>query len=235
MNVDLFEEVEPMILAIAAEFGRRHHIHGADAADFAQELRLWLFENEAQVAEWLDPEVYEPKHGLKMLAASLRNECSDYGIDIKAQATGYERGDIYFYNKGEVKSLLEAVFDPEKWHEPPQSEGRSTKSAAEGGGWIATLADISRGVDALKTYDRNLLLGFHKDGWNNKMMAEAEGISESVMSFRHDRAVSRLVKVLGDLAPRPMRAQETRDPWRGRRAIPAPAMQAYERKVYDGE
>ena len=230
---DLWPVVEPIAAGIAAEYGRRHRVHGADESDFRQEFALWLVENSAQVADWhaeLDKQGFE-----RMVARVLRNEGTDYGLDIKAHAVGYKREDLYFYSKGEVKALLPLMFDPEKWHEPPQSEGRSTKSQAEGGGWIATLADISQAFDRLETEDRELLAAFHKDEWSNVLMAEAYGVTEQVMSYRHDRAVRRLLKVLGDTSPRPMRAQTNRDPWRGRRAIPAPAMRAYEQKAYDGE
>lgn len=235
MNPDLLETLEPMILGIAAEYGRIHRCHGADPDDYAQELRVFVLENTPALTDYLDPEQYSPEQGTRLVAQSLRNEAKDYSLDIKAQAVGYKREDLYFYSKGEVKALLPAMFDPEKWHEPPQSEGRSTKSQAEGGGWIATLADISQAYKKLDVADKELLAAFHQDGWSNVLMAEAYGVTEQVMSYRHDRAIRRLLKVLGDTSPRPMRAQTNRDPWRGRRAIPAPAMRAYEQKVYDGE
>ena len=235
MNPDLLETLEPMILGIAAEYGRIHRVHGADADDYSQELRVYVLENEDTLSEYLNPDMYSPDQGQRLVAQCLRNEAKDYSLDIKAQAIGYKREDLYFYSKGEVKALLPMMFDPEKWHEPPQSEGRSTKSQAEGGGWIATLADVSQAFEKLDAEDRDMLAAFHRDEWTNVLMAEALGVTEQVMSYRHDRAVRRLLKILGDTSPRPMRAQTNRDPWRGRRSIPAPSMRAYEQKVYDGE
>lgn len=228
-------ELEPMIAEIASEFGRRHKVHGADIEDFQQELRVWILENQTQVATWLDPEQWEPKDGTKMLARALRNECKDYAVDIKAQAVGYERQDLHFYGKGEVRSLLPAMFNPDAWHEPPQSEGRSVKAPSEGGNWIATLADLSQAYQRLDLYDRSILRAFHHKGWSNKLMAESEGITEQMMSYYHDRAVSNLVKLLGDSAPHPMRKQQDRDPWRGRRAISNSAARARTARTYDDE
>lgn len=234
MIANLLDELEPMIAAISAEFGRRHRVHGADNADFAQELCIWVIENEAQVSEWLNPELYSPDHGSRMLAAALRNQSKDYAVDIKAQAVGYKRDDLTWYTEKEVEHLLPAVFDPEKWHEPPQSEGRSTKAPSEGGGWIATLADIAQAYERLGIADKDLLAGFHKSGWTNKMMAEAAEVSEALMSYRHKAAIRRLVKLLG--GPRPkMREGQARDPWRGRHALTNSTARHITKGSYDDE
>jgi hypothetical protein len=236
IDTAVLESLEPMIESIAAEYGRRHRVHGADLEDFGQELRLWVIKNEAKVLEWLDPELWEPKAGEKMLAKSLRNEAKDYGVDIKAQAVGYERSDLHWYSKGEVKSLLPNVFNPDAWQEPPKSEGRSTKAPSEGGNWVTTLADVAQAIAKLDLYDQSILRAFHKDGWTNKMMADVEKVSESLMSYYHDRAVSRLVKVLGDEQPKPMRTQsDKRDPWRGRRAVTNSTARSINSRTYDDE
>lgn len=217
-----FEEfwptVAPIVAQVAGEYGARHRVHGADADDFRQELTLWLLDNEATVSDWyedLSPQSFE-----KMVAKSLRNESTDYGLDVKAQALGYKRDDLYFYGKNELKALLPSVFDPQKWHEPPQSEGRSTKSAAEGGNWVCTLADVSRAYKSLSAEDRDVLAAIHRDEYTNKLLAETRGTTEALMSYYHDRAINRLLKALGGQKPDPMREQETKqDVWRGRRAI----------------
>jgi hypothetical protein len=232
---DVLSEVGPLISGIANEFGRRHRVHGADPEDYGQQLALWVLENQAQVETWLDPEQWEPKDGTRMLAKALRNEAKDYSVDIKAQAVGYERQDLHFYGKGEVRSLLPAMFNPDAWHEPPQSEGRSVKAPSEGGNWVATLADLSQAFDKLDLYDRKVLEAFHKHGWTNKEMAEREDVTEQMMSYYHDRAIGHLVNQLGDTAPHPMRRQESRDPWRGRRAITNSTARARTSRTYDDE
>ena len=235
-DLTLLDSVAPMVQQIAGEFGRTNRVHGADAEDFVQELWCWVLENEEQVLEWLDPEVTDPKVGEKMLAKSLRNECRDYAVDIKSQALGYERADLHWYSKGEVRSLLPTVFNPDAWEEPPMSEGRSTKAPSEGGNWLATLADIAQAFGKLPAEDQNLLRAFHERGWTNKMMADGEHVSEQLMSYRHDRAVSRLVKILGGEKPRPMREQfDKRDPWRGRHSISNSTARVYQQKAYEDE
>jgi len=233
---DLLNEIAPVVEAVAASFGRNNRVYGAEADDFRQEMYLWIVQNEDQVHDWLDHELFDEREGERLLAGALRNQCKDYAVDIKAQAVGYERADLHWYSKGEVKALLPSVFSESAWHEPPRSEGRSTKSQAEGNNWIATLADVAQAFTKLDPADQHLLRRFHEDDWTNKMMAEAEDVTKQQMSYLHDRAIGRLVNLLGGSAPRPMREQTNpRDPWRGRRAVSNSAARAYQSGAYDDE
>jgi RNA polymerase sigma factor (sigma-70 family) len=205
VTTELLESLEPMILGIAQEYGRKFHIYGADSSDYAQELRIWVLENVDKVNE-------------------------GYGLEVKAQAVGYKVGDLVFYTENEITHLLSLVFDPEKWHEPPQSEGRSTKAPSEGGGWIATLADIAQGIERLDESDQQILRARHQHGEMNKTLAERCGVSEQTMSHWHMRAIKRLHKELGGARPE---FSAGRDPWRGRRAIGNSHAQAITGSDYD--
>ena len=157
-----FEEflpvVQPIVEQVASEYGRKTWRHGATNEDYSQELYCYLIENEQQVAEWLAE--YEPKQFERFLARVLRNECKDYARDIKAQALGFERRDEFFYSRGEVKALLPAVFDPEAWLNPPQSEGRTEKRPSEGNNWATTLADVAAALDKLDAEDQVIEVPF---------------------------------------------------------------------------
>jgi len=231
---DLLNDLAPMVAQIANEFGRSGRAYGAEADDFSQQMHLWIVENEAKVRRWLDPETFEAKEADRLLATSLRNECKAYAVTAKAQAGGYELRDLHWYQKGEVRALLPLVFNDDAWHEPPRSEGRSAKAPAEGGNWIATLADVAQAFDKLEARDRHILRRFHEDDWTNVMMAEAESISEQLMSKHHDRAISRLVRLLGGEMPRGLRPP-ARDPWQGRRAVTNSTARAYQSGAYDNE
>ena len=228
---DLLTELAPMVEGIASEFGRSNRVYGAEAGDFSQELYLWIVENEDQVRQWLDPELYGEKEGTRLLAGTLRNRARGCAVDIKAQALGYKTSDLQWYSRNEVKNLLPLVFNEDSWHEPPRSEGRSAKAPSEGGNWIATLADVAQAFAKLKPADQNLLRGFHADDWTNRMMAEAENVTHQAMSERHDRAIDRLVQLLGGTQPpQPLRP---RDPWQGRRSVTNSAARAYQGAIYD--
>jgi RNA polymerase sigma factor (sigma-70 family) len=230
VTTELLESLEPMILGIAQEYGRKFHIYGADSSDYAQELRIWVLENVDKVNEWMDDEQYSADHADRMIAKSLRNRCKGYGLEVKAQAVGYKVDDLVFYTENEITHLLSLVFDPEKWHEPPQSEGRSTKAPSEGGGWIATLADIAQGIERLDESDQQILRARHQHGEMNKTLAERCGVSEQTMSHWHMRAIKRLHKELGGARPE---FSAGRDPWRGRRAIGNSHAQAITGSDYD--
>jgi DNA-directed RNA polymerase specialized sigma24 family protein len=233
---DFATEYQPIVDGIAYEFGAKGHRYGADHDDFRQECQVWMWKNlskmNAKRAEIDDPE----KFG-RWLARVLRNESMDYLVDIKDQAGGQPRQGAYFYSIAELKILLDSMFDPEKWQDPPQyeSDRRSKSNPAHGGNWMTTLADVSRGYDQLKKEDRDLLAMFHRDGWRNKDLASAWDLSEAQMSWRHGRAVERLLEHLGGPKPEPMRADVPGDPFRGRHAISNAAARALTSASYEDD
>ena len=203
---------------VANRFASRGRKYGAEGDDFYQEFWLWSAGKSdliAEKAEELDERGFE-----RFIGRCLENEARDYLRDIKSQALGYHRDDEYFFSRGEMTYLLESVFDPEAWLNPPQSEGRSTKAPAEGNNWVTTLADVRAGFDKLGAEDQVLLRAFHEEGHPNNEVADALGITESACSYRHHRAIKRLVEHLGGEKPRPERPGDQYDPWRGRHAIP---------------
>jgi hypothetical protein len=214
----LLDEYAPLVEAISAEGGRKFNRYGAEQQDFAQELFLWVYQNE----EWLHAkreEIGDDEQFTRFLAKCLRGEILDYGLDIRAQAGGQDRASAYWYTRGEVAVLLDSVFDREAWLNPPQSDGKSVSDPALGNNWLATLADVARGFDLLDTEDQMLLRRFHEDGERNIDMAMESEVSEATMSYRHNRALNRLLDKLGGEKPRHMRPDDRYDPWRGRRAI----------------
>lgn len=229
---DIYFRAQPIVAQVANEYARKFHGFGADGSDFGQEFLLWMHRNQAMLVEQF--ELLGDERFDRYLAKCLRNEAVDYGLDIKAQALGYERQDLYFYSIGELKVLLDCVFDRQKWLEPPQSDGsRSAKRPAEGNNWVATLADVADGFSKLKHEDQELLRDHHERGWTNRELAKLHGVSESVQSYRHGAACKRLQEKLGGPAPKPMRKSETDPAWRGRRAISNATARAITSNSYD--
>lgn len=232
--IEEFSEFEPVVAGIAQEYGRKYHRYGADAEDFRQELWLWLHANTdkllAKRDEWDDDDRFT-----KYLARCARNECHDYGIDIRAQAGGQDRASAYWYNRGEVEALLPLMFNESAWHEPPQSEGRSSKAPSEGGNWLATLADVAQAFTRLPIEDQVYLRERYECGLRNKEQAEMHEVSEATMSYRVGRGLKRLWAVLGGPRPNPMREHDKYDPWRGRHAVSVAQARAIQSGYYDGE
>jgi len=218
MTVDeLWDVISPIAHGVANRFGTMYRKHGAEAGDFFNEHYIWVHEHVDMLTEKFED--MEPRHFERFVARCVENESRDYARDIKAQASGYERRDESWYGWREIKTLLSAVFDPDAWLNPPQSEGRTVKAPAEGNNWVTTLADVKAGFQKLDAEDQVLLRAFHEAGLPNKQVADAWKLTESAMSYRHERALKRLSRELGGERPSPERRGDQYDPWRGRRSI----------------
>lgn len=231
----LWIEFEPVVHKVAHEFGNKGHRYGANADDFRQEAVCWMLENERELSQRRE-EIGEPDKFEKYLATCLRNEANDYLVDVRDQAGGQPRHGAYWYTVNELKALLPSMFDPEKWHEPPVSDeggGRSQRRPAEGGNWIATLADVARAYSRLDKADRDLLENLHRYGGRNKDLAEEAGVTEATMSYRHTQCLKRLLRELGGPRPSPMRPDHQYDPWRGRHAVSNAASRARQSSYYE--
>jgi RNA polymerase sigma factor (sigma-70 family) len=218
---ELWNQHQPAIDGLAAEFGRKAHSWGAEASDFSQEAAAWMLDREEMLVRVHDEMYDSPDDFARWLLKCLRNEFRDYLVDIRGQATGCERQDCYWYSRAELEALLDSVFNDDAWQEPPVVEGggRSSKPAAHGGNWIATLADVSRAFSRLPLDDQLLLGAFHEEGKMNKEVAAEYETTEAAMSAKHGRAIERLLKILGGPRPDPMRPGRAGDPWRGRHAV----------------
>jgi RNA polymerase sigma factor (sigma-70 family) len=213
-----FEEVcsqlEEMVTTIASEYGAKGRRYGADHEDFRQEFMVWLVAHQKDVGARM---TLDQEGALNYVGKSLRNKGKDHLRALRAQS-GRDVDDAYLYTRDEVKALLPIAFEPDHWHEFPRSV-----SEAE---WVASLTDVQKAYDTLALEDRDLLAMFHREGWTNKMMAQAAGISEALMSYRHNRALTRLLKLLGT----PESAGH--NPWHGRRAMSNAAARARQSQTY---
>lgn len=236
--MNIYEDYEAIVASVANEYGRRYRQFGAERDDFVNECYLWLFEHPEKLAEFLEHE-----HADRLIARTLRNHCYDYGETLKAQHLGYSRDDLAYYSRNMCRELLPSLWDQEAWLEPPVAEetaGRGGGDPATGGNWIATLADLSRAYDQLREEDRDLLAAFHRDSYTNKLMAEMHDVTEQTMSYRHDRAIKRLVDILGGPRPRPQHGEELgpdyvcNHSWApGRRAVSNASARAYQQNIYE--
>ena len=213
-----FEDFHPLIAStikgIAIEFGRKASWQGATHEDFSQEMIAWLLDNESKVAARFEEST---EKATAYVAQCLRNECKDHLAVLRAQTTGEVQETQYDYGREELKVLLRLSFSPEA--------AECTTLAI-----VESVADVQEAFPKLKADDRDILRAFHGDGYNNKMLAEVYGITEANMSYRHNRAVLRLQRLLGSSE------QEQRDPFKGRRSVSNSAARAYTANNYeDGE
>lgn len=181
-------------------------------------MAIWMLDNvakmNARVAEFEDPDRFK-----RWLAKSLRNACQNFLAKMADQAGASDRTLVYWYSVPELKVLLDSMFDPEAKFNPPKLDGdeRTKRDPAHGNNWLVTLADVEVSYNKLTLEDQNLLALFHRDGWRNKDLAAAWDLTEAQMSWRHTRAVERMLDHLGGPKPEPAKAE--RDPWKGRHSI----------------
>lgn len=209
-----FEEFHPLlastIAGIATEYGRKANWFGATREDFAQEMIAWLLDNEEKIGPRFTESVEE---ATRYTAKCLRNECKDHLASLRGQATGDTGGVQYDYGRDELKVLLDYMF------EAPDADTTSLTV-------IESVADVEQMFSKLGAEDQSILTAFHRDDYTNKMLAELYDISEANMSYRHNRAVLRLQRLLG-------RSESSApDPWVGRRAITNSAARAQTASTY---
>lgn len=210
-----FEDFHPYLASaingIAHEFGRKGGWYGATHEDFSQEMIAWLLDNEAKIAARFAAEGIES--ATSYAAKCLRNECKDHLVSLKNQTTG-DNGTQYDYGREELKLVLQLMFTP------AEAEQMSVTV-------VESVADVETKFRLLGREDQAILTALHRDDYSNKMLAELYDISEANMSYRHNRAVLRLQKLLGGAQ------QEARSAFAGRRAISNSAARARQNNTYE--
>lgn len=214
-----------------------------DREDILQDLRLWALDHPTQVNRWCE-ESYDDREAGRILGRAMRNAAHRHCANEKAEQLGYRTDDLAYYSKGEIKDLLPAMFDTDAWTNPPRdiTERVTRKPPAEGGGWLATLSDVSKGYDALTLDDRELLRDHYHHEESQKSIAKRLDISQPAVANRIDKAVGRLVRNLGGTRPRSTHFPDE-DGWcecgwghpGARKAITGAAARAVTSAQYDGE
>lgn len=164
-------------------------------ADVQQELYLWLLSHYDRAERWR--ERYETRHAERTLVKALRNAGERYCRNEKAEATGYETEDEFFYSIPMVADLLQLYFDND-WMIPNGLEVTKTsggKPASEGGNLMAMVADVGRAYEALPTSDKDLL----SEIYNTKYVPDAIAARAIEWGITYSAANSRIRRVLGRL------------------------------------
>jgi RNA polymerase sigma factor (sigma-70 family) len=214
----VFEDFHPYLASaingIAHEYGRKGGWYGATHEDFSQEMIAWLLDNETKIAARFAESI---EQATAYAAKCLRNECKDYLVGLKNQAHGDTSESQYDYGRDELKLVLQLMFNP------AEAEDLSVTV-------VESIADVEKKFHHLSPEDQAILTALHREDYSNKMLAELYDISEANMSYRHNRAVLRLQKLLGGAQ------QEARTGFTGRRAISNSAARAAASHTYeDGE
>lgn len=234
----IYDDALNIVEGIATDTARAYGRWGLEREDCVQEAWVWIADHPKAIARWLEE---EPEHWTRLLAKSLRRELRHWAENEKSAQLGYHYDDVVWYSKKQLGPLLEAMLNESAWIHPEVSGDeparRGAGDPATGGNWIATLADVAQAFERLALEDRNILKMFHEPPvWSNKAAAEYLKISEQAMSYRHDRALGRLLTELGGPRPYAQHNADCEHPFRGvgRRAVVSnAAARATQSSYYD--
>ncbi|MEU8317125.1 hypothetical protein AB0C33_02040 [Nonomuraea sp. NPDC048881] len=219
------EELYAMATSVARGLAKRWR---EDYEDIRQEILLAALKDDLD-ASWEDVEALE-KDDYKDLASKTRRWMKYAGERYcrreKAARDGYDVSDEVFYSKARLEQLLEWLFAVGLEERPPigrsESVSRSTGDPAEGGGHLASLLDVQRGLDQLHSIyiDRlkvrfGLLAGYsddqiaamsqseirHVTGWHHERLRQLLGDTGDQVRHRVDTALRRLQWALGGMNP----------------------------------
>lgn len=193
---------------IAAMGAKRRFSEYVTFEDVEQVLWEWVMKSPKKIMRWHQEK--DSDGFLHILGAVLYDEANYFGRKAKADLLGYKLGDEFYYTKGMLQKLLPSVYNRSEWSDPPkwaktEGGGRSGKALNEGGGWMTTLADISRALSRLPKAEQRLLF----ERFALRREYEDLGGAASTSHGRVDAAVSRLLDVLG--GPRWLSEDEDRE------------------------
>lgn len=194
---NIYDSFYGMVKQIAGEFRKKYPMVELD--DIQQQLWLWFAEHPNKLEEWMNYE--EQKDTDKLVARSLRNAALDYCIKEKAYKSGYDPTDNFFYNKQFIKMMIPAVLSDDwtKFNNALSNLGRTSKSLAESGDWMAFSADVKFAFEKLNEREQSLVHLFYGEQIDGAELQERVDLdkSQKAVMMEANRAVNKMVKILG--------------------------------------
>lgn len=199
MDWNRIKEWDYVIDAVASEYSKRFKM--VELKDIKQSLYQWFFEHPNKLNEW---EKIGEKDAKNLIYRSLRNHALDYCQEWKANTSGYETSDLYYYEAGLVEALLPSVLRGEITigHKLDLGGVTGTRAPAEGGNLMAMMIEIDYAYWKLSKDDRKILFLRHAETLEYKLIADILELgSEDTARMRQRRALNRLIRRLGGFKP----------------------------------
>lgn len=205
MSAWLEEHVDD-VYAVAATVSnslRRRYWQWVEVEDIRQELMLWAVKHDEKVQEYLDREdPAERRRGLKALSVSMRRHGERVCRRAKAQASGYEPEDEFFYNYGLIRDLVRVVCTGGQLDVGVTSDRvRAPRDPAEGGNLQAMLADVKRAMNKLTVDEYSLVVDAWGEDVDTRVLGFQRGVARQSIEERLKRIANRMVQELGGRAP----------------------------------
>lgn len=190
---------EYVVDAVASEYQKKFPM--VELKDIKQSLYQWFFEHPNKLEEWGKIGEKDTKN---LIYRSLRNHALDYCQEWKANTSGYETSDLYYYEAGLVEALLPSVLRGEinVGHKLDLGGVKGTSAPAEGGNLMAMMIEIDYAYWKLSKEDRKILFLRHAESLEYKLIADTLELgSEDTARMRQRRALNRLIRRLGGFRP----------------------------------
>jgi len=190
---------EYIVDAVASEYHKKFPM--VELKDIKQSLYQWFFEHPNKLEEWGKIGEKDIKN---LIYRSLRNHALDYCQEWKANTSGYETSDLYYYEAGLVEALLPSVLRGEinVGHKLDLGGAIGTSAPAEGGNLMAMMIEIDYAYWKLSKEDRKILFLRHAESLEYKLIADTLELgSEDTARMRQRRALNRLIRKLGGFRP----------------------------------
>lgn len=171
----------------------------ASSDDIMGEMFLWVASNSTKVTEWMT----EGHKGMGKLNTALFRCGHRYVNKERAQSTGAQMSDFYWYTIPVVEELLEEVWRYVDWLPSPTIEReRGQSSPSEGNNRIAMMVDVANALTQLPRDEQELLRDRYADGGSyvDAIAAKLDMTPDGVRK-RIDRVLGRLVDRLGGEPP----------------------------------
>lgn len=190
------EDVFDLIDGVTASLTRRYR-QFTQPDDIRQELRLYAWKKRNKFAEYLVRESEGSKRaGEAAFMKSIMRWGEKYCRREKAKIIGYQPSDEFFYNPGLVETLIAAGVQGMSVL-ANQTTTRANTDPAEGGNAVVMIIDVATALDRLEPEQKHLLLELHGAGVDPKVIAVRDGVSRQAIGQRNDRALRRLIMLLG--------------------------------------
>lgn len=211
-------DVDETIQRVASSLKKQYQM--VEREDIVQEL--WVKYLSTDVTHMND----------RMLWSSLRRAGAAYCTKEKAQITGYDVEDLFYYSTGQIRELLPIVMDRESWVQTgvvsDLGKITGTGDPALGNNRLAMICDVRSALEAGSESDKSLLWTAFGLSLDEEEHGLSLGISADALRMRVVRALQRLQRRLG--GPRPVE-----NPAGHRRALSNAQAQAITRNQEDPE
>ena len=197
-----WNRIEPwqyVVDTVAKEYKKRFNM--VDIEDIRQTLYEWFASHPNKLTNWEEMGTRSAKN---LIYRSLRNQALDYCQEWKANSSGYESSDLFYYESDLVEALLPSVLRGEKNLSHKLELGRISGASApsEGGNLQAMMIEINLAYNKLAKEDKQVLFLRYAESMDYEAIGKELDLgTEDAVRMRNNRIVRRLIQKIGGFKP----------------------------------